>query len=152
VRDPTVTNLEVEAAIEAACESFFWFEGQEWFPQKKPVDAALHHEAYELTKRLPDMIMPVSVREYICEALSRSEKGLKRTYAAGRDRHIVQVVYEMARERGFPPTRNAAMRERERLGQPASQSACSIVTKALARLDVHMQERAIEDIWAARVR
>jgi hypothetical protein len=144
VRDPTATNPEVEAAIESACESFWWIEAQEWSPQKKPVDIPLHHEASYHIKGIPGLIMPARVREYILGVLSRSAESQRHTYAAGRDQDIVQVVHEIATKHGFPPTRNRETRRTE--------SACSIVAKALARLGVCMSERSIEDIWARAVR
>jgi hypothetical protein len=148
VRDPAATKAEIEAAIEGACEEFSWLKGRGWFPKKLPFDNQLRYEALDLIKRLPDEVMPPHLRDYICGVLSK-EKGLRRTYAAGRDGHIAYAVWD-ATCRGFPPTRNEATRRKEALGEPAAQSACSIVTKALARVGVHMGERSIEDIWAAK--
>jgi hypothetical protein len=148
VRDPAATKAEIEAAIEAACEEFRRLKRLGWFPKKKPFDNPLRYEALELIKRLPDEVMPPHLRDYICGVLSK-EKGLRRTYAAGRDGDIAYAVWD-ATMRGFHPTRNEATRRKEALGKPAGQSACSIVTKALARVGVHMSERSIEDIWAAK--
>jgi hypothetical protein len=148
VRDPAATKAEIEAAIEAACEEFGWLKGRGWFPKKLPFDNQLRYEALDLIKRLPDEVMPPHLRDYICGVLSK-EKGLRRTYAAGRDGHIAYAVWD-ATMRGFPPTRNEVTRRKEALREPAAQSACSIVTKALARVGVHMSERSIEDIWAAK--
>ena len=78
------------------------------FPKKKPFDNPLRYEALELIKRLPDEVMPPPLRDYICEVLSKT-RGLRRTYAAGRDGHIAVAVYGATR-RGFPPTRNEATR------------------------------------------
>jgi hypothetical protein len=142
VRDPAATKAEIEAAIEAACEEFGWLKGRGWF------DNQLRYEALDLIKRLPDEVMPPHLRDYICGVLSK-EKGLRRTYAAGRDGHIAYAVWD-ATMRGFAPTRNEVTRRKEALREPAAQSACSIVTKALARVGVHMSERSIEDIWAAK--
>jgi hypothetical protein len=148
VRDPAATKAEIEAAIEGACEEFGWLKGRGWFPKKLPFDKQLRYEALDLIKRLPDEVMPPHLRDYICGVLSK-EKGLRRTYAAGRDEHIAYAVWD-ATMRGFPPTRNEVTRRKEALREPAAQSACSIVTKALARVGVHMSERSIEDIWAAK--
>jgi hypothetical protein len=148
VRDPAATKAGIEAAIEGACEEFRWLKGRAWFPKKLPFDNQLRYEALDLIKRLPDEVMPPHLRDYICGVLSK-EKGLRRTYAAGRDGHIAYAVWD-ATCRGFSPTRNEATRRKEALGEPAAQSACSIVTKALARVGVHMSERSIEDIWAAK--
>ena len=148
MRDPAATKAEIEAAIEGACEEFRRLKRLGWFPKKKPFDNPLRYEALELIKRLPDEVMPPPLRDYICEVLSKT-RGLRRTYAADRDGHIAEAVYVAAR-RGFRPTRNEATRDKEKPGEPAGQSACSIVTKALARVGVPMSERNVEDIWAAQ--
>ena len=146
MRDPAATKAEIEAAIEGACKEFGWLKGRGWFPKKLPFDNQLRYEALDLIKRLPDEVMPPHLRDYICGALSKT-RGVRRTYAAGRDGLIAYAVWD-ATMCGFRPTRNEATRRKEALGEPASQSACSIVTKALARVGVHMSERSIEDIWA----
>jgi len=148
VRNPAATKAEIEAAIEAAREEFGWLKGRGWFPKKLPFDNQLRYEALDLITRLPDEVMPPHLRDYICGALSKT-RGVRRTYAAGRDGLIAYAVWD-ATMCGFRPTRNEATRRKEALGEPASQSACSIVTKALARVGVHMSERSIEDIWAAK--
>jgi len=148
VRDPAATKAEIEAAIEGACKEFGWLKGRGWFPKKLPFDNQLRYEALDLITRLPDEVMPPHLRDYICGALSKT-RGVRRTYAAGRDGLIAYAVWD-ATMCGFRPTRNEATRRKEALGEPASQSACSIVTKALARVGVHMSERSIEDIWAAK--
>ena len=108
MRDPAATKAEIEAAIEGACEEFRRLKRLGWFPKKKPFDNPLRYEALELIKRLPDEVMPPPLRDYICEVLSKT-RGLRRTYAAGRDGHIAVAVYGATR-RGFPPTRNEATR------------------------------------------
>src|SRR5262249_59547477 len=100
-------------------------------------DRQLRYEARDLIKRLPDEVIREHVRDYVCGVLSETPKGLKRTYAAGRDGYIAEAVYDATR-RGFPPTRNAATRGKE--------SACSLVAKALARVGVNLSERTVEDI------
>jgi hypothetical protein len=54
------------------------------------------------------------------------------------------IIYAVARltQQGFRPTRN---REQE-----AQESACSIVTEALKRVGVHMDESNVEKIWGGR--
>ena len=108
MRDPAATKAEIEAAIDGACEEFGWLKGRGWFPKKLPFDNQLRYEALDLIKRLPDEVMPPHLRDYICGALSKT-RGLRRTYAAGRDGHIAVAVYGATR-RGFPPTRNEATR------------------------------------------
>src|SRR5258708_30777426 len=138
----------MEAAIEGGWEEFGGLKGGGGCPRKLPFDTRLRYEALDLIKRLPAEVMPPHLRDYICGVLSK-EKGLRRTYAAGRDGDIAYAVWD-ATMRGFPRTRNEATRRKEALGEPAGQHACSIVTKALARVGVHMSERSIEDIWAAK--
>ena len=135
MRDPAATKAEIEAAIEGACKEFGWLKGRGWFPKKLPFDNQLRYEALDLITRLPDEVMPPHLRDYICGALSKT-RGVRRTYAAGRDGLIAYAVWD-ATMCGFRPTRNEATRRKEALGEPASQSACSIVTKALARVGVH---------------
>jgi hypothetical protein len=101
VRDPAATKAGIEAAIEGACEEFRWLKGRGWFPKKLPFDNQLRYEALDLIKRLPDEVMPPHLRDYICGALSKT-RGLRRTYAADRDVHIAEAVYNATR-RGFPP-------------------------------------------------
>jgi hypothetical protein len=142
VRDPTATNLEVEAAIEEACKDLGYAKRHGWLTKKLPFDNQLRHEALNLIERLPDEDMPPHLRDYICGVLSK-EKGLRRTYAAGRDQAIIEVLYSIAKWRGFSPTRNRSRK---------TVSACFIVAAALARIGVHMNERSIEDIWSRAVR
>ena len=101
MRDPAATKAEIEAAIEGACKEFGWLKGRGWFPKKLPFDNQLRYEALDLIKRLPDEVMPPHLRDYICGVLSKT-RGLRRTYAAGRDGR--------ATRRGFSPTRNEATR------------------------------------------
>ena len=108
MRDPAATKAGIEAAIEGASEEFRWLKGRGWFPKKLPFDNQLRYEALDLIKRLPDEVMPPHLRDYICGVLSKT-RGLRRTYAAGRDGHIAVAVYGATR-RGFPPTRNEATR------------------------------------------
>jgi hypothetical protein len=151
MRDSAAMKAEIEAAIEEACQEFRWLKGLGWFPKKSPVepDGALNIDAHLLIKKLPDKVMPEHLRDYVCGVLSRTRKELRHTYAAGRDLYIVDVIYRVTM-RGFPPTRNDATRDKEERGEPAGQSACSIVTKALARVGVSMNERHLEDIWSAQ--
>jgi hypothetical protein len=151
VRDPTAINLGVEEAIEAACEEFRSLKKHWGFPKKYPdePDALLRYRAHDVIKALPEEVMPAHLRDYVCGLLSKTPDGLRHTYAAGRDRYIAEIIDGIV-GRGFPPTRNEAMRVRERQGQSASQSACSIVTKALVRAGVHMDERNVEAIWVAQ--
>jgi hypothetical protein len=153
VRDPAATKAEVEAAIEAAHEEFSRAMRYGLFPRKGAVgpDFLLRWQAHHIIERLPDEVMPSSVRDYACSILSEPPKGLKHTYAEDRDVFIVEVI-GLVIGRGFLPTRNDATRTKERYGEPVNQSACSIVAKALARIGVRLSERAIEDIWARYVR
>jgi len=164
MRDPAATKAEIEAAIEAACEEFRWLKEHWSFPKKYPdePDALLRDEARNVIKRLPDEVIarfmsplmrnqmkmkPAHLRDYVCGLLSKTPNGLRRTYAAGRDKQIAEVVDGIV-ERGFPPTRNEATREKEKGGEAANQSACSIVAKALERIGVDIAERTVEDIYA----
>jgi hypothetical protein len=153
VRDPAATKAEVEAAIEAARKQFAFAMKCGLFPKKGAVepDFLLREQAHDIIKGLPDEVMPSSVRDYACSMLSEPPKGLKHTYAADRDLLISEVLGDVV-GRGFPPTRNDATRTKEKYGELANQSACSIVEKALKRVGVHLSERAIEDIWAQYVR
>jgi hypothetical protein len=150
MRDTTATNPEIEAAIEAACEEFRWLQRLGWFPKKSPDEPdellLLRWEAQAIIRSLSDEIMPAHLRDYVYGLLCETPKGGKRRYAAGRDQYIAEVLNDIVR-RGFLPTRNEAMRDQEKRGKPANQSACSVVQKALARIGVHMHERSIEDIW-----
>lgn len=64
----------------------------------------------------------------------------KRRGDLGRDIEICLVIYRL-QEYGFSPTRN-----REH-GPNAPESGCSIVSKALAEMGIHLSERAIEKVW-----
>jgi hypothetical protein len=150
VRDPSV-NVEVEAAIAAAAEEFRWLKRLGWFPKKKsPVepDPLLRLEALDRVEELADEVMPAHLRAHISGLLAQTPGGSKLTYAAGRDPYIADAVYWVTRC-GFPATRNDATRER---GEPASESACSIVQKALVLVGVNMRERSIEAIWIREAR
>jgi hypothetical protein len=149
MRDPAAVNPRIEEAIEAACEEFRWLKERWGFPKKLPdePDFLLRTQAHDIIKTLPDEVLPAHLRDYVCGLLSKTPDGVRRTYAAGRDLYIAEVVDGIV-GRGFPPTRNEATRARERYGASANESACSIVAKALARVGVHMSERSIEDLWA----
>jgi hypothetical protein len=99
VRDPAATKAGIEAAIEGACEEFRWLKGRGWFPKKLPFDNQLRYEALDLIKRLPDEVMPPHLRDYICGVLSK-EKGLRRTYAAGRELRGAAFPRRGTRRRG----------------------------------------------------
>src|SRR5262245_49707545 len=109
MRDP---KIEIDAAIKEVCDELRWLKGLGWFPKKSAVepDRQLRFEAQDLIKRLPGEVMPAHLRDYVCGVLSKTPKGLKRTYAAGRDQYIADAVY-LATKRGFSPTRNEAMRD-----------------------------------------
>ena len=115
-------------------------------------EEALRRSALNWITRLRRGSIPEAERELICRRmLSRPQPKGRLTYA--RRNRLIAIVVEQITKRGFAPTRNDATREKEARGKPADQSACSIVTKALARLGVDMNERSIEDIWDAhRVR
>jgi hypothetical protein len=150
MRDPTAVNdPRVEEAVEAACAAFRSLKELGWFPKKLPdePDALLRYRAHDVIKGLPDEVMPAHLRDYVCGLLSKTPEGLRRTYAASRDQYIAEIVDDMVR-RGFPATRNDATRAKESRGASANQSASSIVAKALARIDVNVSERSVEDIWA----
>jgi hypothetical protein len=91
-------------------------------------------------------VMPKHLRRYVADALmkrSRTTPMRRRgpdPYAKhARDTDIAEVVAKIV-ELGFRPTRN---RESE------TESACSIVAKALAMIGVHLSVPAIEKIWNA---
>jgi len=53
------------------------------------------------------------------------------------------IAVRMMQDHGFSPTRNRALH-----GDPdASESGCSILSKALAGMGTHVSERALEQIW-----
>jgi hypothetical protein len=95
VRNPAATKAEIEAAIEGACEEFRWLKGLGWFPKQ------LRCEALDLINRLPDEVMPPHLRDYIWGVLSKT-RGLRRTYAADRDVHIAEAVYNAYEARLSP--------------------------------------------------
>ena len=115
MRDPAATKAEIEAAIDGACEEFGWLKGRGWFPKKLPFDNQLRYEALDLIKRLPDEVMPPHLRDYICGALSKT-RGLRRTYAAGRDGHIAYAIWD-ATMRGFPEATRRPVREAPQVGE-----------------------------------
>jgi hypothetical protein len=154
VRDRTATKAEIEAAIEAARREFVLAMKYAGFPNKSadepPSDFSLRYYTHHIIEKLPEEVLSSESRDYLCKILSEPPKGLKHTYTE-RDGRIAEVL-GMIEGLGFPPTRNDTTRAREKAGEPANQSACSIVMKALARLGVHMSERTVEDIWARDVR
>ena len=102
----------------------------------------LDFEAY-ITVAL-DNRMPEDVRAHICRVLSEKEKSSKRPRFSKADRNAwIAAAVETVHERGgFKCTRSHDIVK--------SDSACSIVTAALERLDVHIPERTVEDIWGSR--
>jgi hypothetical protein len=136
MRDPAV-NVEVEAAVEEARR---WFERLQRLGDldKGDENSTNRRAARRYIARLTDEAMPSHLREYVCRVLDEA-KG-RSTYL-GRNFWIAFSVNE-AMKRGFAPTRNAESR-----GNKARESACSIVTTALARVGVHLSERTVEDIW-----
>jgi hypothetical protein len=124
------------------------------FPHKTPAepdtDYLRRHRAHRIIERLPDEILPAPERDYVCNALSKPPEGLKLTMA-DRDYCIFEVLAAII-DLGFRPTRNETARAKESAGEPAEQSACSIVTKALVQLRVPITERNVEAIWRRRPR
>src|SRR5262245_18620718 len=139
------TKAEDEAAVEEARAALKLFKAE--LRKKRPArdpECFNRFSARLRVQRLPDAVIPKRERDLICRLLSTPPPSGKRTYAGGRDALIRQVL-RLVGKRGFPPTRGNAMREKEARGEPANQSCCSIVQKALARLGVHMDERRVED-------
>jgi hypothetical protein len=146
VRDRTATKAEVEAAFEMAYEEFSRAKRLGFLKKAAAEpDVVFRYFVHDAISRFPDEVLPPSLRDYICSALSEEPKG-KRTYAGSRNLRIIQVVY-LVMDRGFDPTRNDATRTKERCGEPVNQSACSIVAKALRRVGVRLDERSVEDIY-----
>jgi hypothetical protein len=88
--------------------------------------------------------MPKRLRDYVAELLTRqSQQAPQRRRGRDpyanyvRDFYITSAVLQLCRL-GLKPTRNRAT-ERE--------SACSIVSRALERLQVELAEPAVEKIW-----
>jgi hypothetical protein len=140
------TDAEIEDAIEMAYYDLGWF--QAWFTMKDVQRPDVWIEALNCLINVPEEFMPEHVRRYIKEVLHQLPGRL--TYAGSRDVHIVDAVHHIM-ERGFRATRNAEPRN----GEHKRESACSIVAKALARLNVpgmKLSERNVEAIWLRDVR
>jgi hypothetical protein len=146
------TEADIEAAVEAAYSRLKFFKNHGWLREKGVIEPErlVRFEAFFAISKLPDEVMPAFLRNRICRVLLEPPKG-KRTYAGGRDRYIDEVLFFIGM-RGFGPTRNPAMREKEKRGEPASQSQCSIVAKALKRLGIPIDEQNLERIRSTHPR
>jgi hypothetical protein len=104
----------------------------------------------ELIER--DEPIPMPLKKYIAQrnesrvqpAPKPKTPGPKRGNRFHRDGAIVRAISFINREYKFPPYRNREQVTRE--------SACSIVSKALAALGYAMNEAAVEKIWEKSVR
>jgi hypothetical protein len=87
--------------------------------------------------------LPPNLATYIGGILAGDDsrrRGSPQKYYS-RDFMVYLTVYEMV-EDGFSATRNSATKDRE-----LRESACSIVSAALAELGVNLSEKSIERIW-----
>jgi hypothetical protein len=152
MRDPTINVAIEEGAIAAAVE---YLEPRlrrlktcrfTYLEEGYPDDEGRHRiDARDAILDLPDGTLPEHVRDLILEMLSPKPVSRKRgRYSQdefwARDQFIVKAV-ECVVARGFAPTRNQASEH---------QSACSIVTAALARLGENLSEAAVVKIWRNR--
>jgi hypothetical protein len=90
--------------------------------------------------------MPRRLRAYMAELLYSQARGIpqgrrgQKPYAKfTRNFDVACIILEVVKL-GFHPTRNRATQE--------SESACSVVAKALVKLGVHMSDSAVEKVWA----
>lgn len=85
--------------------------------------------------------------EYIFEALENaqppSRPGASPYKYFSRNLEIMITVSLLVEEHGFKLTRNVATRDKP----DATESACSIVSRALATLGIHMSEDAVKDAY-----
>jgi hypothetical protein len=89
-------------------------------------------------------VLPEGLRQYIVDLLlgdatcaPAKSRGRAGYVNYERDFKIASVIRQVV-DRGFKPTRNHATE---------SESACSIVNKALKRLGLHLSEAAVVKIW-----
>jgi hypothetical protein len=89
--------------------------------------------------------MPKRLREYVGNYLMQQaedtaplRRGQDPLIYFGRNYAIADAVYEVILQDGFLPTRNRSSE---------NESACSIVTQALNRMDIPLGERSVEAIW-----
>ena len=91
--------------------------------------------------------IPLPLRNYIADRLLEQAESGRRKRGRHPDDLLPRdfaITYAIARvhEHGFSPTRNPA--------HAAQESACSIVTEALKRINIHMSEDNVEKIWGRR--
>ncbi|MDR9813748.1 hypothetical protein [Rhizobium hidalgonense] len=84
--------------------------------------------------------LPSSFSEFLISLLRKRLPKLRGNRA--RDFQYCIAVY-MLQDHGFSPTRNRALHG----DAGASESGCSILSKALAGMGTHVSERALEQIW-----
>jgi hypothetical protein len=154
MRDPTAINPKVAEAVEDATAFLGLLarlgalDGRPAFKDASPEQQAefdrqcwlspdpLTAKA-QLALALPSD-MSEDVRAHIEQVLLEKAKADRDNHGSDRDYFIVSAVAELVK-RGFRPYRRGRR-----------ESACSIVTTALARLGIYKSERTIEDIWTNR--
>jgi hypothetical protein len=142
VRNPAV-NDKVEHAIEAACLHLaLRVDSENPLSDQSGIRPFLLHEG-----KLPQRMYPY-VREQLTKPKGQSAQTRNRRAKPIRDNAILSAVASV-NALGFSVTRSHTARPRH----IRSESACSIVHKALTRLGVKgMTERTIEDIWSRQNR
>lgn len=94
-------------------------------------------------------ILPAAMQEFVVGYLKgpmpvakKASRGPNPRSNAVRDIVIRRTVAWIAKRYDLKPTKNAET--------STAESGCSIVTAALARVGIHMQEKTIEKIWDSR--
>jgi len=152
VRDPVGINSRTETAIEQVVQFLGLparlgiLDGRspssgpsEDFAPRDPSDFEAYLEVALLGLQGK---MSKHVCDHICRVLSERNNKLPRTTKSDRNAWIAAAVETVHERGGFKCTRSHDIVK--------SDSACSIVTAALARLGVHIPERTVEDIWGSR--
>jgi hypothetical protein len=90
---------------------------------------------------IEDRLLRAYIRDRLLEGMApktKPKRGRNSKDTWGRDAVIVGRLIPPLLDR-FKPTRNDATKDTE--------SACSIVTAALARVGIHLSEKQVEGIW-----